>query len=266
MEEDHLLDISEDNILVRETQESPATFSRNLIQRLGICQKIEGAETVNNNNKQSDDTDEAEGPSSSGVVSSLTKANQALEQHLINPLRLIFKEKARASAKLDFLRTCMARNSFPKGTTPTIPLKIQDAPEDLKESWCNIIRECSMKLTQTLVNYHHDQIIRKEQLAESVITEATQIILPEYITSVPDIPTRIESSIQSLLCEITLSSKNFRKRSSNNNKKTPKPKKAKTNKQQTPPPTPSKNGLSPSKKGKGKYPWRPLKLKKTTKK
>ena len=49
MDGEDLLDMSGED-LIRETQESPATFSRNVIKRLGICQTTDmGTETVNNN-------------------------------------------------------------------------------------------------------------------------------------------------------------------------------------------------------------------------
>ena len=70
------------------------------------------------------------------------------------------------------------------------------------------------KLTQTLVNYHHSQIVHKEQLAESVITNVSQPIIPEYIVNVPDILVKIKSAIQDLLCEMSLVSKHLQKWSS----------------------------------------------------
>ena len=49
MDGEDLLDMSGED-LIRETQESPATFSRNIIKSLGICQMTGmGTETVNNN-------------------------------------------------------------------------------------------------------------------------------------------------------------------------------------------------------------------------
>ena len=47
MDTDRLLDLSEDE-LVRETQtiDSPDTFSKDLIQRLGICHTVQGTETA----------------------------------------------------------------------------------------------------------------------------------------------------------------------------------------------------------------------------
>ena len=86
MEDDRLLDASEDDILVPDTQDSPATFSQNLIKRFGICRNsrsTDAAHTINNN----DAMDEAAGPSTLGVASSLEQANRALEEHLIDPLR-----------------------------------------------------------------------------------------------------------------------------------------------------------------------------------
>ena len=186
-------------------------------------------------------------------------------------MRQVFKEKARANVKCEFLRSCLARNSFPKGTTPTVPLKILDAPDDLKQKWTTILQDCAKQLTLALVNYHHSQIVHHEQHAASVISNASHIIIPEHITNVPEIPEMIETTIQDLICESSLLSRNLRKGSSNN--KPPNPKRTKTPPTTTPKspshppnPPPSKNGKSP-KNGKSSknYPWRPLKLKKQKK-
>ena len=103
--------------------------------------------------------DEAAGPSTSGVVLSQDLANRNLQNHLINPLYQILKDKTRANAKCDCLRSCIARNSYPKGTTPSVPLKILNAPEELKKKRTSILQECAKQLTQALVNYHHGQIV-----------------------------------------------------------------------------------------------------------
>ena len=63
-----------------------------------------------------------------------------------------------------------------------------------------------------LTKYHHDQIVHQEQLAEGVITDASQLIIPEHIMNVPDIPVQIESTIHGLLCESSLLSTTLRKR------------------------------------------------------
>ena len=86
---------------------------------------------------------EAVGPSTTGVVSSPDLANRDLENPLINSLHQILKDKARANAKCDFLRSCIARNSYPKGTTSSMPLKILDAPEEFKKTWTSILTECA---------------------------------------------------------------------------------------------------------------------------
>ena len=39
MDDDNLLDMSEDNLIIGETQESPATFSKNIIKKLGVRQR-----------------------------------------------------------------------------------------------------------------------------------------------------------------------------------------------------------------------------------
>ena len=49
MEDDSLLDASEDEILVKDTQDSLATFSQNLIKCLGICRHNTNTDAVTNN-------------------------------------------------------------------------------------------------------------------------------------------------------------------------------------------------------------------------
>ena len=39
----------------------------------------------------------------------------------------------------------------------------------------------------TLVNYHRVQVVYHEQQAETLISNANHLIIPEYITNVPDI-------------------------------------------------------------------------------
>jgi len=139
--------------------------------------------------------------------------------------------------------------------------------------------DCARKLTQTLVNYHHSQIVNQEQLAESVITNASHIIIPEHITNVPDIPVKIESAIQGLLCESSLLSRTIRKRSSKN-KITPDAKRTKppsssssqsttttttTTTNNSPTPSTSERPSSSNNDTMRKYPWRLLKLKKKKK-
>ena len=101
MEDEGLLDMSQE-ILVTETQDDdfPATFSKNIVKKLGIRQTKRGTEAVITNNNRTDNAiDEAAGPSNSDVASSLEKTSLALEEHLNNPLRQIFKEKAKATTK-----------------------------------------------------------------------------------------------------------------------------------------------------------------------
>ena len=275
MEDDNLLD---EEILVQETQEvSPTAFSRNLINRLGFSsQQQHGTETVSLDNRNNSNNDE-DIPSNSGVVSS-REANLTIERELTGPLRQILKEKCRASAKCDYLRSCLARNTYPKGVTSSVPLKISNAPKDLQDKWTSILKDCTRQLTMTLVKFHQGQAAHQEQLAETLIHNASHTIIPEYITNVPDITSKIESSIEELMCETSLIDKKFRKRPH------PTTKTKTTKKQKTIPPsssseTPStsttpadhptptnpKNGVSSKGKDTTKHPWRPLKLKKTKK-
>ena len=76
MEDENLLN---DEIIVRETQDnSPTTFTRNLVNRLGLSSQQHRTETVNiNNNNNNSDNDE-DMPSNSGVVLSC-EANLTIE-------------------------------------------------------------------------------------------------------------------------------------------------------------------------------------------
>lgn len=86
-----------------------------------------------------------------------------------------------------------------------------NAPSDLENKWNNILHDCGWQLTLTLINHHQGQIAELQQLAEETVTNDNQIVLPEYITKIPDTPVRIENAIQDLLCKITLTNKRLRK-------------------------------------------------------
>ena len=125
-----------------------------------------------------------------------------------------FKNKARESAKCEYLRSCIVKRSYPKGTIPSIPLKIQDTPEDLTREWNTMLQDCAKNLTQMLAKYHHDKIVHQEQLAEGVITDASQLIIPQHILNVLDIPVQIESTIHGLPCKSSLLSTTLHNRTS----------------------------------------------------
>ena len=135
----------------------------------------------------------------------------AIEHELIGPLHQILKDKCRASAKCDYLRSCLARNTYPKGVTSSVSLKISDAPKDLQEKWTLILKECTKQLTMTLVKFHQGQAAHQKQLAETLIHNVSHTIIPEYITTVPDITSKIESSIDELMCETSLIDKKILK-------------------------------------------------------
>ena len=56
----------------------------------------------------------------------------------------------------------------------------------------------------TLVNFHRDQVVHQQQLAETLISNVNHLLIPEYITDVPDITSRIESAVDDLMCETSL--------------------------------------------------------------
>ena len=56
MEDEGLLDL-EDDVLVKETQDTPSTFSKNLIKKLGIYRnRCSGTEAVSSNNPKNSNT------------------------------------------------------------------------------------------------------------------------------------------------------------------------------------------------------------------
>ena len=77
-------------------------------------------------------TNDEGNPSTSDVVSSQDKAIEAIKYHLTVPLHQTLKQKSRASAKCDFIRICLACNSFPKGVTLKVLLKVQNTPAELQ--------------------------------------------------------------------------------------------------------------------------------------
>ena len=117
----------------------------------------------------------------------------------------ILKDKSRADAKCELLCSGLAHKTIPKGDTPIVPLKIMNAPKALEDEWHSILQDCGQKLTRTLFNYHQGQIATYEQLAKETILNGTQMILPEYITKFPNIPVKMENSLQDLLCEVSVS-------------------------------------------------------------
>ena len=78
------------------------------------------------------------------------------------------------------------------------------ATTELENKWNEILKECSKQLTIQLVKYHQSRIVQSEQMAETIITNASHQLLPKYITNVPDIPNMIEYAIEEFLCEVSL--------------------------------------------------------------
>ena len=109
-------------------------------------------------------------------------------KELTDPLRRALKCKCQASAKCEFLHTCMARDTMPKGININLPLKVTDAPTDLQQKWTDILTSCSKQLMLTLINFHQGQVQQHEHLAETIINDTTHMIIPEYITTAPDVP------------------------------------------------------------------------------
>ena len=241
---------------------SPNTFSSQLVRRLRIRgtdnDEAEAADSNNNNTVNDEGSDS--GPSTSGIASLRGQALKSINDNLLTPLRPILKRKVRATHKCEFLRNCVARNFLPKGVLPRVPIKIEDPPSSLKEKWNTTLQECGNKLLRLLIDFHRGQISEFEELAQDSILRGSQIILPEFITSMPSITETIEHEIEQLICETSLTGKRSnnhtaKKRKLDKAKKPPSPKRPKHD---------AKNTSSPSTmEGQSKkHPWRPLKLKK----
>ena len=193
--------------MIPETQISPRKFGTHIANRHQLrSQQSVRAEAANLDNNITDTSKigEAERPSTSsnnGVASLSTEAQQSVQLHLINPLKPILREKARATSKFLFLRKCVAHDNIPKGLKPTVPLKIIEAPTSLKEKWAKILKECSNKLIQALIDYHKSQISSNEELAHDTIVQASQIILPEFVADYPQITEVFEDNVENLITE-----------------------------------------------------------------
>ena len=168
-------------------QESPGTFSQRIVTRLGIRSFIGNVDAATPNANPNYDNEEA-GPS--GVTSLPNRALMSIDQHLTTLLRPILKDKAQAVSKLNFLRSCATRDLIPKGVQINVPLKIVDPPASLKEKWEGTLKECSNHLLRILVDFHRSQISNFEELADETINKGCHTVIPEYVTSIPDIRRR----------------------------------------------------------------------------
>jgi len=150
---------------------------------------------------------------------------------------------------------------LPKGVLPKVPIKIVDPPPSLKEKWEAALMECGNKLTRILIDFHKDQILHFEELAQDTIMKGSQIIIPEFVTNIPDITNMIEQAIENLLCETSMTGKRIKshqKRNLTTPNKIPSPNRPKNDTQKNESGPSSEEGQVMVKK---KYPWRPLKLK-----
>ena len=80
---------------------------------------------------------------------------QALEEHIVYPLHQIIKDKAKVNAKCVYFHSFVAKKSYPKGTIPSVNLKIMDVPDDLTREWTTTSEHYNEKLTLMLTSYHH---------------------------------------------------------------------------------------------------------------
>ena len=75
----------------------------------------------------------------------------------------------------------------------------------LKEQWEVTLTECGNKLLRTLIDFHKSQIMELDQLAQNAIMRASHIIIPEFVTTIPNITELIEHEIDNLVGDTTSS-------------------------------------------------------------
>ena len=94
----------------------------------------------------------------------------------------------------DFLKTCLEENIPPKGLTINKPSAVGEVDEIFQKSWNGILRNCSLKLTECLVE-HYDR-----QLAQNIakIAETYESLERTELWTDTD-KTQLEEEIHSIL-------------------------------------------------------------------
>ena len=82
-----------------------------------------------------------------------------------------------------------------------VPLKIVDPPQCLKEQWDETLKECGQKLLRILIDHHKSQISFYEEMAHDKINQASHIIIPEFVSNIPEIGENFEEAIENLITE-----------------------------------------------------------------
>ena len=76
----------------------------------------------------------------------------------------------------------------------------------LKEQWEVTLTECGNKLLRILIiDFHKSQIMELDQLAQNSIMMASHIIIPEFVTTIPNITELIKHEIDKLIGDTTSS-------------------------------------------------------------
>jgi len=196
---------------------TPNTFGRGLIKRLGIAKTAEAAGS-SINNKSVDIT---------GVASPHVLATQSINENLVVPLRSVLREQHRAEAKEDFLSSCLTDDVVPTGLRVNVPLKVNNPPNSLTTKWTAILNQCSRSLMTALVEYHTEQINTEKENFNTKIMEGLNIVIPEFIADITDIPQKCEAAIRNVK-ETTKATKKYgKKRASPSSEDTPTAKKPK---------------------------------------
>ena len=82
-----------------------------------------------------------------------------------------------------------------------VPLKIVDPPQCLKEQWDEALKECGHNFLRILIDHHKSQISFYEEMAHDKINQASDIIIPEFVSNIPEIGENFEEAIENLIME-----------------------------------------------------------------
>ena len=113
-------------------------------------------------------------------------------------------------SKYEFLHHCATHSTIPKGLQLNVPFKVEEPSRNLKEKSVEVQRECSNKLLNTLIDHHRSQIHSNEELAQETIIKATQIILPEFVTDIPNITNVFKEHVENLVADASFAGKTLK--------------------------------------------------------
>ena len=196
IEDENLLDVDTPN-----SNETPNTFGRNLLRRLGIPHDHTEAEAASTPPPSDNTSNEGDGQQAvaAGVASPLVRATTSIQEHLLDPLRPILRDQQRAESKIKYLQDCLASHSYPQGVQVKVPLKMKEPTNQMVNKWAAILTDCSRQLTEALVSFHNTEVKQCTTLTANTILTGVNVIIPDFIADVEDINDRCDKAVNHLM-------------------------------------------------------------------